>query len=67
MVLADRRTGELLGCSGIGDRFDDVIGIVAALLHCGATVHAAPEVVLPFPAIGQALTPVFRDAVDAMV
>lgn len=66
VVVADRRTGELLGCSGTGDRFDDVIGIVAALFHCGATVHAAAELVLPFPTIGQVLTPAFRDAVDAM-
>jgi dihydrolipoamide dehydrogenase len=67
VVVADRRTGELLGCSGTGDRFDDVIGVVAALFHCGATVHAAAELVLPFPTIGQVLTPAFRDAVDAMV
>ena len=66
VVVADRRTGELLGCSGTGARFDDVIGTVAALFHCGATVQAAAELVLPFPTIGQVLTPAFRDAVDAM-
>lgn len=66
VVVADRATGELLGCSGIGARFDDVIGIVAALLHCGCTVGSAAELVLPFPTIGQVLTPAFRDAVDAM-
>lgn len=66
VVVADRDTGELLGCSGTGARFDDVIGVVAALLHCGATVQSAAELVLPFPTIGQVLTPAFRDAVDAL-
>jgi pyruvate/2-oxoglutarate dehydrogenase complex dihydrolipoamide dehydrogenase (E3) component len=66
VVVADRHTGELLGCSGTGARFDDVIGIVAALQHCGATVQSAAELVLPFPTIAQVLTPAFRDAVDAM-
>ena len=66
VVVADRTTGALLGCSGTGARFDDVIGIVAALMHCGATVRSAAELVLPFPTIGQVLTPAFRDAVDAM-
>ncbi|HSP02531.1 MAG TPA: NAD(P)/FAD-dependent oxidoreductase [Acidimicrobiales bacterium] len=65
VVVADRATGELLGCSGTGARFDDVIGIVAALLHCGCTVQGAAELVLPFPTIGQVLTPAFRDAADA--
>lgn len=65
VVVADRATGELLGCSGTGARFDDVIGIVAALQHCGCTVQDAAELVLPFPTIGQVLTPAFRDAVDA--
>jgi dihydrolipoamide dehydrogenase len=66
VVVADRETGELLGCSGTGARFDEVIGIVAALQHCDATVQSAAELVLPFPTIGQVLTPAFRDAVDAM-
>lgn len=65
VVVADGDTGALLGCSGIGAHFDDVIGIVAALLHCGATVQAAAELVLPFPTIAQVLTPAFQDAVDA--
>lgn len=63
VVVADR-AGALLGCSGTGARFDDVIGVVAALQHCGATVHHAAELVLPFPTIGQVLTPAFRAAVD---
>ena len=66
VVVADRATGELLGCSGTGARFDDVIGIVAALQHCGCTVQDAAELVLPFPTIGQVLTPAFRDAADAL-
>lgn len=66
VVVADRDTGDLLGCSGTGARFDDVIGIVAALLHCGCTVQGAAELVLPFPTIAQVLTPAFRDAADAM-
>lgn len=66
VVVADRSTGELLGCSGTGARFDDVIGIVAALQHCGGTVQNAAELVLPFPTIAQVLTPAFRDAADAM-
>ncbi len=64
VVVADRSTHELLGCSGLGARFDDVIGVVAALQHCGATVHHAAELVLPFPTIAQVLTPGFRAAVD---
>ncbi|MCO8126826.1 NAD(P)/FAD-dependent oxidoreductase [Acidimicrobiia bacterium EGI L10123] len=66
VVVADRTTGAMLGCSGTGARFDDVIGIVAALLHCGCTVQDAAELVLPFPTIGQVLTPAFRDAADAI-
>ncbi len=66
VVVTDRRSHELLGCSGTGARFDDVIGVVAALQHCGATVHHAAELVLPFPTIAQVLTPAFRAAVDEM-
>lgn len=66
VVVADRGTGDLLGCSGTGARFDDVIGIVAALMHTGCTVVHAAEMVLPFPTISQVLTPAFRDAADAM-
>jgi pyruvate/2-oxoglutarate dehydrogenase complex dihydrolipoamide dehydrogenase (E3) component len=66
VVVADAGSGELLGCSGTGARFDDVIGVVAALQHCRATVHEAADLVLPFPTIAQVLTPAFRDAVDAL-
>jgi len=66
VVVADADTGELLGASGIGAHFDDVIGIVAALHHAGATVQQAAELVLPFPTMSQVLTPAFQDAVDAM-
>lgn len=66
VVVADAGTGEILGCSGTGARFDDVIGVVAALRHCRATVQQASELVLPFPTIAQVLTPAFRDAVDAL-
>jgi dihydrolipoamide dehydrogenase len=66
VVVVDAGTAALLGCSGTGERFDDVIGVVAALQHCGATIHDAAELVLPFPTIAQVLTPAFRDAADAI-
>ena len=62
VVVADRRTGRLLGCSGIGARFDETISIVAALLASGTTLTEAARFIIPFPTMSQILTPAFEDA-----
>ena len=63
VVVADRRTGALLGCSGVGPRFDDTVSIVSALLGAGSTLDDASRLVIPFPTMSQVLTPAFEDAI----
>ncbi|MEX2626693.1 MAG: FAD-dependent oxidoreductase, partial [Ilumatobacteraceae bacterium] len=64
VVVADRDTGALLGCSGIGPRFDETISVVAALLRGGITVDDAARHIIPFPTMSQVLTPAFQAAAD---
>lgn len=64
VVVGDRSTGRLLGCSGIGARFDETVSIVAVLLRSHATVDDALRLVIPFPTMSQVLTPAFQDLSD---
>lgn len=64
VVVADRDTGELLGCSGIGPRFDDTVSVVAALMRGGITVEEAAQHIIPFPTMSQVLTPAFQAVAD---
>lgn len=64
VVVADRDTGALLGCSGIGPRFDDTISVVAALMRGGITVEEAARHIIPFPTMSQVLAPAFQAAAD---
>lgn len=65
VVVADRSSGRLLGCSGVGARFDDTVSVVAALLRSHTTLEEATQFILPFPTMSQVLTPAFQSALDA--
>ncbi len=66
VVVADATTGRLVGCSGAGARFDEIISTFTAWLHAGSTVHDAARIVVPFPTVTQVLTPAVEQARAAL-
>lgn len=62
VVVAERGTGAIVGCSGIGAHFDDIISVVTALMLGGVTVGDAARMVIPFPTMAQLLTPALAAA-----
>lgn len=62
VVVAERGTGRMVGCSGIGAHFDDVVSVVTALMLGGVPVQEARRMVVPFPTMSEVLAPAFADA-----
>ncbi len=62
VVVAESGSGRIVGCSGIGAHFDDVVSVVTALMVGGVTVGEAARMVIPFPTMAQILTPAFAAA-----
>lgn len=66
VVVADRQSRRLLGCSGIGPGFDDVISTISVMIDREMTVDEAARFVIPFPTITQVLTSAVKNAAEAM-
>lgn len=62
VVVVERGSGRIVGCSGIGAHFDDIVSVVTALMVGVVPVDAAARMVIPFPTMAQVLTPALEDA-----
>lgn len=65
-LVADRADGRIIGCSGVGASIDDIIATAAALIHCGASLPAAADLVFAFPTRAQVLEVALNRAAEAL-
>lgn len=61
-VVVDRASGRLLGGSIMGERADDVIQVLSALMVGGVPIVEASRMVFAFPTISQVLEVALQDA-----
>lgn len=66
VLVADRSDGRIVGCSGVGASVDDIIATAAALIHCGATLPSAADLVFAFPTRAQVLEVALDRAAEAL-
>jgi dihydrolipoamide dehydrogenase len=64
VVAFDRVDRRIIGFSAVGPVADEVVATAAALIHMGATVDQARDLVFAFPTISQLLEAAIADAHD---
>lgn len=66
VVVVDRVTRKLVGCSGVGERFDEIVATFSVMLQQGLTADEAVRSVIAFPTVTQVLTPAVQAALDQL-
>ncbi|MBQ8110545.1 MAG: dihydrolipoyl dehydrogenase [Clostridia bacterium] len=61
-LVADRRTGAILGCQIMAPRATDMIAEIAAVMAHGGTVHSLSGVIHPHPTVSEIIKEAAHDA-----